>query len=97
MMYYTYMESPVGPLLLAGDESELRRIEFPNKQEPKPEWREDSRPFVDAARQRDPDLSRTANGRCSGEVFGARRILREIGNDRIDRQLDLREVDAGLR
>ena len=51
MMYYTYMESPVGPLLLAGDEAALRRIEFPNRQEPKPEWRDDPEPFRGAIRQ----------------------------------------------
>jgi methylated-DNA-[protein]-cysteine S-methyltransferase len=51
MMNYTYMESPIGPLLLAGDEAGLRRIGFPNKQESTGAWREDASPFRDAVRQ----------------------------------------------
>ena len=45
MTYYTYMESPIGPLLLAGDDSGLRRIGFPegkNPPQPAPEWRRDA-------------------------------------------------------
>jgi methylated-DNA-[protein]-cysteine S-methyltransferase len=44
MTYYTYMESPIGPLLLAGDDSGLRRIGFPegkNPPQPAPEWQRD--------------------------------------------------------
>ena len=51
MMNYTYMESPIGPLLLAGDEAGLRRIGFPNKQESTGGWREDPSQFGDAVRQ----------------------------------------------
>jgi methylated-DNA-[protein]-cysteine S-methyltransferase len=51
MMYYTCMESPVGPLVLAGDQDGLRRIEFPNRHELKPEWRQDPSQFGDVVRQ----------------------------------------------
>jgi len=43
--YYTYAQSPIGPLLLAGDESGLRRIGFPegkNPPQPAPDWRPDA-------------------------------------------------------
>ena len=44
-MHYTYMESPVGRLLLAGDDAGLRLIGFPEgkgKRQPEPEWRSDA-------------------------------------------------------
>jgi methylated-DNA-[protein]-cysteine S-methyltransferase len=53
MMHYTYMQSPVGRLLLAGDEAGLRLIGFPAGKrpiEPKPDWRNDApclRPAVE--------------------------------------------------
>src|SRR5262249_4218 len=50
-MYYTHMESPVGPLLLAGDEQGLRRIGFPNRRESTEGWREDPTPFAETIRQ----------------------------------------------
>ena len=40
-VYYTQMESPIGPLLLAGDESSLREIRFVNGRhsaKPDPAW-----------------------------------------------------------
>jgi methylated-DNA-[protein]-cysteine S-methyltransferase len=53
-MYYSYMDSPVGRLLLAGDGSGLRLISFPGgrtKREALPAWREDAGPFAEAVRQ----------------------------------------------
>jgi methylated-DNA-[protein]-cysteine S-methyltransferase len=51
---YTYLDSPVGPLLLAGDADGLTLISFPTgsrEQKPKPGWREDARPFAAAIRE----------------------------------------------
>lgn len=53
-MNYTYLDSPTGPLLLAGDEEGLSLIHFcdgtiPRK--PDPEWQQDARPFVEAMAQ----------------------------------------------
>ena len=54
-MYYCYLQSPVGPLLIAGDESAVRRISFPKNGKPeKPErdWLEAARgPIADAVKQ----------------------------------------------
>jgi methylated-DNA-[protein]-cysteine S-methyltransferase len=47
-MFYTEMESPVGPLLLAGDKDSLRFVSFGNSQRclnPRPDWTEDKAPF----------------------------------------------------
>ena len=51
---YTRVESPVGPLLLAGDESGLGSLRFAKDKAlrvPAPEWREDPRPLAEAMRQ----------------------------------------------
>ena len=50
----TQVDSPIGPLRLAGDESALTWIGFTtgkNPQRPEPDWREDARPLAAAARQ----------------------------------------------
>ena len=55
-MNYTFTDSPIGRLLLAGDDAGLRRIEFPegrHPQEPQPEWREERARFSEALRQLD--------------------------------------------
>lgn len=47
-MYYCYMKSPVGTLLLAGDETGLRHIDFqdgPHAATPEPGWQENEQPF----------------------------------------------------
>jgi methylated-DNA-[protein]-cysteine S-methyltransferase len=47
-MFYTQMESPVGPLLLAGDRDSLRFVSFESSQrclKPRPDWTEDKEPF----------------------------------------------------
>src|SRR4029453_18757456 len=51
---YTYLETPIGRLLLAGDDLALRRISFPEgKQttEPAPYCLPDAKPLRDVARQ----------------------------------------------
>ena len=54
MIYYQYMESPIGKLLLAGDEKKLHLINFPGDGRPSlPEshWRENPKPLQAALRQ----------------------------------------------
>jgi methylated-DNA-[protein]-cysteine S-methyltransferase len=51
MMYYSYLTSPLGRLLIAGDSAGLRLIHFqrgPQQGRPAPDWHEDQRP-LDAA------------------------------------------------
>lgn len=51
---YTRMESPVGPLLLAADDSGLRRIDFVNGRTPvqaDPQWHDDAEPLRETIRQ----------------------------------------------
>ena len=53
-VYYTQMESPLGPLLLVGDKSALHAVEFVNGRKPPrlhPDWKKDSKPFVEAVCQ----------------------------------------------
>ncbi len=54
-MNYTYLETPIGTLLIAGDEEAVRRIEFPKNGKPaapQPSWRLSPRgPVGEAARQ----------------------------------------------
>ena len=54
MTHYTYMESPVGRLLLAGDETGLQRVAFAEggkALQPEPDWRNDARPLRQAVEQ----------------------------------------------
>lgn len=53
-MYYCYLSTPVGELLLAGDERVLRLLSFPagsKRREPEPEWIYSEKPFAEARRQ----------------------------------------------
>ena len=53
-MHYSHMDSPVGRLLLAGDEAGLRLISFPagrTAREAAPGWRRDDAPFAEAVGQ----------------------------------------------
>ena len=53
-MKYTYMDSPVGRLLLAGDVDSLGLIGFPEGKmaiQPKPDWIESHKTFHEAIRQ----------------------------------------------
>jgi len=55
-MYYSYMDSPVGRLLLAGDGSSLGWVFFEKENRPvppRPEWQERSRSFRDTTQQLD--------------------------------------------
>ena len=52
--FYTYMSTPIGQLLLAGDEQALQLIGFPQgsgHRTPQSEWREDKQPFHEVIRQ----------------------------------------------
>ena len=54
MMRYCYVDSPIGKLLVAGDEEGLRMINFPKSKRkviPEPEWKEDPKFFKQAAKQ----------------------------------------------
>ena len=48
-MFFTTMESPVGRLLLAGDEERLHKLLFGGT--PKPDWREDPAALAEPVRQ----------------------------------------------
>jgi methylated-DNA-[protein]-cysteine S-methyltransferase len=51
-MYYCYLDSPIGPLLIAGDNDALRSIAFPDKgrpRKPEPGWTESMHGAVAAA------------------------------------------------
>ena len=48
-MFYTWMESPVGRLLLVGDEKGLHQLLF--KGRPEPGWREDPEALAEPVRQ----------------------------------------------
>ena len=53
-LVYGYLESPVGSLLLVGDDDHLRGISFPKgsrKQEPQPGWRRDDAFFPQTTAQ----------------------------------------------
>jgi methylated-DNA-[protein]-cysteine S-methyltransferase len=52
--YFTQIESPLGPLLLAADDAGLRQIEFANGKrasQPDPAWREDPTQLREPIRQ----------------------------------------------
>lgn len=52
-MYYCYLDTPIGELLLAGDEDALTLVSFPEgsmRRDPEPNWIYNEKPFA-AARQ----------------------------------------------
>lgn len=52
--YYTWVQSPIGDLLLAGSNGVLERLHFSTgakKKDPEAGWREDAAPFAEARRQ----------------------------------------------
>ena len=54
MIYYQYMKSPVGKLLVAGDEKGLHFINFPKNGKPslpETDWIENPKPLQEALRQ----------------------------------------------
>ncbi len=53
-MYYCYLETPIGDLLLAGDEEALCLVGFPEgsmRREPQDDWIYSEKPFTDARAQ----------------------------------------------
>ena len=53
-MYYCYLETPIGDLLLAGDDQSLCLLGFPEgsmRREPEPDWIFSEKPFADAREQ----------------------------------------------
>ena len=53
-MKYCYLDTPIGELLLAGDEAGLSLVGFPRgkmRQEPQPDWTLDEAPFSKAREQ----------------------------------------------
>lgn len=53
-MYYCYLETPIGDLLLAGDEEALALVGFPQgsmRHDPEPDWIYNEKPFVEARKQ----------------------------------------------
>ena len=52
-MYYCYLDTPIGELLLAGDDDALSLVSFPEgsmRRDPEPDWIYNEKPFA-AARQ----------------------------------------------
>lgn len=55
-MYYCYHASPIGELLLAGDDAALETVGFPRgamRREPAQDWIYNEKPFAEAKRQLD--------------------------------------------
>ena len=53
-MYYCYFETPIGELLLAGDDDALAMVGFPEgsmRRDPEPDWIYNEKPFGEAMRQ----------------------------------------------
>ena len=53
-MYYCYLETPIGDLLLAGDEDALSLVGFPEgsmRRGPESDWIYSEKPFAEASRQ----------------------------------------------
>ncbi|MEJ2140127.1 MAG: methylated-DNA--[protein]-cysteine S-methyltransferase [Woeseiaceae bacterium] len=53
-MYYCFLDTPIGDLLLAGDEESLSLVAFPEgsmRRDPDPDWIYNEKPFVEARRQ----------------------------------------------
>ena len=53
-MYYSFLKTPIGDLLLAGDEQGLSLVAFPEgsmRRDPEPEWVHSDKPFIEARAQ----------------------------------------------
>lgn len=53
-MYYCYLDTPIGKLLLAGSENALQLISFPEGamcKKPEPDWKASDKPFREACKQ----------------------------------------------
>ncbi len=56
MIYYQYMDSPIGKLLVAGDDKGLHLINFPKNEKPslpESDWKENPKPLQEALLQLD--------------------------------------------
>ena len=54
MMYYCYLPTPIGDLLLAGDQDALSLVGFPEgsmRHDPEPDWIYNEQPFENAREQ----------------------------------------------
>jgi methylated-DNA-[protein]-cysteine S-methyltransferase len=54
MMYYCYLDTPIGELLLAGDDDALCLVSFPEgsmRRDPDPDWIYNEKPFAVARQQ----------------------------------------------
>lgn len=54
LLSYTYIESPIGPLLVAGDNTALHYLSFPSGLKsfaPRPAWHRSDKPFTEVRRQ----------------------------------------------
>lgn len=54
MMYYCYLDTPIGELLLAGDDDALCLVSFPEgsmRRDPDPDWIYNEKPFAMARQQ----------------------------------------------
>ena len=59
-MYYCYLDTPIGELLLAGEADGLAMIGFPKgsmRREPEPDWIFNEKPFEEVRRQLDEYFS----------------------------------------
>ena len=53
-MYYCYLDTPIGELLLAGDDDALTLVSFPEgsmRRDPEPDWIYKEKPFAEARQQ----------------------------------------------
>ena len=53
-MYYCYLDTPIGELLLAGDDDALTLVSFPEgsmRRDPDPDWIYKEKPFAEARKQ----------------------------------------------
>ena len=53
-MYYCYLDTPIGELLLAGEDEALAMIGFPKgsmRREPEPDWIFNEKPLANARKQ----------------------------------------------
>jgi methylated-DNA-[protein]-cysteine S-methyltransferase len=75
-MYYCYLQTPVGELILAGDEETLCRVEFPEagkRRKPAPDWKYSEKPFADACQQ--------LSAYFAGELTSFDLTLRPVGTE----------------
>jgi len=83
-MYYCYQESPIGDLLLAGDEDALCVTGFPEgsrRRDPEPDWIFNEKPLADARQQ-------------LAEYFSGERKVFDLSLKKTGTPFQLRVLDA---